>query len=77
MRGALVLALKCCVLVRLGHIALMKSSRLRGCGNTGASVIYEMKWQELMNHTDRHADGERRINHNQQKIEKKKFLLEL
>lgn len=55
----------------------MKSSRLRGCGNTGASVIYEMKWQELMNHTDRHADGERRINHNQQKIEKKKFLLEL
>lgn len=73
MRGALVLALKCCVLVRLGHIALMKSSRLRGCGNTGASVIYEMKWQELMNH----ADGERRINHNQQKIEKKKFLLEL
>lgn len=33
---------------------------LMSCGNTGASVIYAMKWQELMNHTQ--AQREKKMN---------------
>lgn len=61
-RKHLLSALKYSVLLWLGRIALIKNKKkplLSRYENTGASVIHEMKWQKLMNHTHAHTQGER------------------